>query len=47
LHICQRLIEAHGGFIWAESEPVNGTMIRFTLPIMPHKKRSNQRSGQN
>ncbi len=34
LHICQRLIEGHGGRIWAESTPGKGTSIRFTLPLV-------------
>jgi PAS domain S-box-containing protein len=40
LHICQRLVEAHGGAIRAESGGTDGTTIRFTLPIMPHNKRN-------
>jgi PAS domain S-box-containing protein len=38
LHICQRLVEAHGGHILAENEPVKGTRIRFTLPLIPAKQ---------
>jgi len=34
LSICKRLVEKHGGKIWAESEGVGkGTSIVFTLPI--------------
>lgn len=33
LYICQRLIEAQGGRIWAESIVEKGTSIRFTLPL--------------
>ena len=40
LHICQRLVEGHGGSIWAESGPTDGTTIHFTLPIMPRDKRN-------
>ncbi len=47
LHICQRLVEAHGGKIRAESEPVKGTTIYFTLPCTPHKKHFRIKSGQN
>jgi K+-sensing histidine kinase KdpD len=47
LHICQRLIEAHGGTIRAESEADKGTSIRFTLPCPCHKKHRNSRYGQN
>ncbi len=32
LSIAKYLVEAHGGKIWAESEPGRGTRISFTLP---------------
>jgi two-component system, OmpR family, sensor histidine kinase KdpD len=33
LTICQTIITAHGGDIWAENRPSGGAVFRFTIPI--------------
>jgi two-component system sensor histidine kinase/response regulator len=33
LHICKEIVARHGGQMWVESEPPNGSVFCFTLPV--------------
>jgi signal transduction histidine kinase len=33
LHICRRIVDAHGGRIWLDSSPGEGTRVTLALPV--------------
>ncbi|MDF6017316.1 CHASE3 domain-containing protein [Streptomyces sp. JH34] len=35
LSLCRKIIEFHGGRIWLDPETREGTLIHFTLPVLP------------
>jgi len=39
LSICRKIIEAHGGRLWAEPNPIGGTIFRFSLAAVPGQER--------
>jgi signal transduction histidine kinase len=34
LFISRGIVDAHGGRLWADSEPGRGSAFRFTLPLL-------------
>jgi light-regulated signal transduction histidine kinase (bacteriophytochrome) len=39
LAVCKKIIERHGGSIWAESEPGKGAKFSFTMPKLAEATR--------
>ncbi|MFC8224880.1 ATP-binding protein [Streptomyces sp. NPDC057287] len=35
LSLCRKIVEFHGGRIWLDPEPAEGTLFHFTLPVLP------------
>ena len=45
LLVCRRLVEAHGGRIWVESEPGQGATFSFTVEAGPSERPQGWRTG--
>lgn len=45
LAICRGIVEAHGGEIWIDSEPSQGTTVHFSLPVLGKMARRTTADG--
>jgi Amt family ammonium transporter len=45
LALTKKLVELHGGMIWAESEVGRGSRITFRIPVEPLPSQSSQQEG--
>ena len=45
LALTKSLIELHGGELWIDSEPGQGTTVAFTLPLVPPAQADGQREA--
>jgi two-component system, NtrC family, sensor histidine kinase KinB len=47
LAIARKIVEAHGGRMWAESEPGNGARFHFTVPLQAERSEVEGASGSD